>query len=321
MKVGIVGTGGMGNVHAKQYRNMQGIELGYFERNPQRGGSFQSHWNAHLCETIEELIEWSDLVDICLPTDIHKEFALKVIAGKKPLFLEKPVALSLEEAQEIVDAAEIGNVPLSIGQVVRFFPEYALARRMVLSGSIGKPAAIRMRRGGPSPAGSSKWFMDHTRSLGVLVDLAIHDFDWLRWTFGEVKFLYSRSLGAASGHGPDYGLTTLTFETGAVAHVESTWMDPGGFRTMFDLAGSEGLLEFDSRKTPALRTSVNHSTAIDPSIAPHEDPYYLELSGFIRAVKDGTPPLVTGEDGIEALRISLAALESAKTGKVVYLNR
>jgi len=319
MKVGIVGTGGMGNVHARQYRNMKGIDIGYFERNPQRAGSFQSRWEGNLFESIEELIDWADIVDICLPTDLHPEFAHKVLAAGKPLFLEKPIATTYEVAESIVGAADKNGIPLMIGQVVRFFPEYSLARRLVQGGSIGKPAAIRARRGGPTPVGSSKWFMDHKRSCGVLVDLAIHDFDWLRWTFGEVKYLYSRSLGAKTEHGPDYGLTTLTFESGAVAHVESTWMDPGGFRTTFDIAGSEGLLEFDSRKTPALRTSTSHGTWMDPSIAPHEDPYYLELSAFFKAVEEGAAPPVTGQDGLAALRLSLAALESAKTGNVVYL--
>ncbi|PMZ00384.1 gfo/Idh/MocA family oxidoreductase, partial [Pseudomonas sp. FW306-02-F02-AB] len=82
----------------------------------------------------------------------------------------------------------------------------------------------------------------------------IHDFDWLRWTLGEVKSLYSRSVQARHGEGPDYCLTTLTFESGAIAHVESTWMDPSGFRTTFEVAGSAGLIQHDSRETSSLRT-------------------------------------------------------------------
>ncbi len=319
MKVGIVGTGGMGNVHARQYRKMQGIEIGCFERNHQREDRFHHRWDGHVCGSIDELLDWADVIDICLPTDLHPEFSFKVIDARKPLFLEKPIAGTMELARSVVDAAESASIPFMVGQVVRYFPEYAMARKMILDGAIGKPAAIRMRRGGPTPEGSSKWFMDHKRSGGVLVDLGIHDFDWLRWTFGEVKFLYSRTLGAQTDQGPDYGLTTLTFENGAVAHVESTWMDPGGFRTYFDVAGSEGLLEFDSKKTPALKTALVGSTVLEPSLAPDEDPYYLELSAFINAVKEGTPPPITGQDGLAALELSLAALESAKTGKVVSL--
>jgi predicted dehydrogenase len=309
----------MGNVHARQYRKMSGVQLGYFERNQGRGESFRHKWDARLCESIDSLLDWADVIDICLPTDVHLEFALKAIEAKKPLFLEKPIARTAAQAQKIVDAAALAKAPLMIGQVVRYFPEFALGRRMVLNGAVGKPAAIRTRRGGPTPKGSSSWFLDHARSGGVLLDLAIHDFDWLQWTFGKVKFLYSRSLSAQSGHGPDYALTTLTFESGAVAHVEATWMDPGGFRTYFDVAGSEGLLEFDSRKTPALRTATTDSLTLEPSVAPHEDPYFLELDAFLSAIREGAPVPVTGEDGLVALNISLAAIESAKSGRVVSL--
>src|SRR5204863_4959008 len=143
------------------------------------------------------------------------------------------------------DAAAKANVPLMPGQVVRFFAEYATGNRLVKEGKVGKPAAARTRRGGLAPMGSHGWFQDYQRSGGVLLDLAVHDFDWLRWTLGEVKHLYSRSVGVATDGGPDYALTVLTFESGAVAHVESTWMDPSGFRTAFEVCGSEGMIQFD----------------------------------------------------------------------------
>lgn len=298
---------------------MPDVQLGYYERNLGRGQSFRQSWDAHLCESYDALLEWSDVIDICLPTDVHAEFALRAIGAGKPLFLEKPIARNLDDAQAIVDAAAGLKVPLMIGQVVRYFPEFALARRMVLAGAVGKPAAIRTHRGGPAPNGSSGWFLDHARSGGVLLDLAIHDFDWLQWTFGKVKFLYSRSLSSQTGKGPDYALTTLTFESGAVAHVEATWMDPGGFRTTFDIAGSEGLLEFDSRKTPALRIVTAETTVLEPSVALIEDPYYLELDAFLSTVRTSSPPPVSGEEGISALKVSLAALESAASGHVITL--
>src|SRR5688572_21354255 len=111
-----------------------------------------------------------------------------------------------------------------------------------------------MRRGGGQPKGEGMWFRDYERSGGVLLDLAVHDFDWLRWTLGEISQVYSRSLGITRGSGPDYALTTLSFASGAVAHVESTWMDPSGFRVAVEVAGSEGIIEYDSRLTPSLRT-------------------------------------------------------------------
>jgi UDP-N-acetylglucosamine 3-dehydrogenase len=320
MRVGILGTGHMGNTHARQYHKMPDVQVGYHDRNADRGHSFQTQWHAHCCGSFEELAEWADVLDICVPTDLHLEYAQLAIARGKALFLEKPLARTMEEAAQIIEAADKAEVPLMVGQVVRYFPEYRTGHQMVKSGAVGTPAAARTRRGGAQPRGLNDWFLDHERSGGVLLDLAIHDFDWLRWTLGEIKFLYSQSV-ATRRPGADYALTTLTFESGAVAHVEATWMDPAGFRTTFEVAGSKGLIDFDSRKTPALRTALPGSTKFENVMAPHDDPYYCELRAFIDAVRDGTPPPVSGYDGLMALSISLAALESARTGRVIVPSR
>jgi predicted dehydrogenase len=207
------------------------------------------------------------------------------------------------------------------GQVVRYFADFATGHRLVKNGAVGTPAAARTRRGGLAPVGSKGWFQDHHRSGGVLLDLAVHDFDWLRWTLGEVKHLYARSVGIQAGSGPDYALTTITFESGAVAHVEATWMDPGGFRTTFEIAGSKGLIEHDSRQNVALKTTIEGKSFADGAISATDDPYFLELSGFLKAVTDKTTPPITGEDGALAVGIALAAIESAKTGQVVVPER
>jgi predicted dehydrogenase len=317
MRVGILGTGHMGNTHARQYRKMPGVKIGYHDRHPERGESFRERWDAECCKSSDELIGWADIIDICLPTDLHVEYSLKAIAAGKAVFLEKPIARSMRDGRKIVEAADKAGVPLMVGQVVRYFPEYAKARDVVLSGGIGKPGAARMRRGGPAPSGLNYWFQDLERSGGVLLDLVIHDFDWLRWTLGEVKHLYSRSLAATRHTGTDYALTTLTFENGCIAHVEGTWMDPGGFRTTFEVAGSEGMIEYDSRTSPPLRISKAGPAASDSAHAAVFDPYYLELKSFIDALQSGTPPPVTGEDALHALAISLAAIESARTDRLV----
>lgn len=321
MRVGILGTGHMGTTHARQYAKMPGIETGYYDRQPERRDSIREKFAAQCCMSSAELIEWADVVDICLPTHLHVEYALKVIAMGKPIFLEKPLARTLADASTIVKAAADANVPLMVGQVVRYFPEYRAAHDAIVGGRVGTPAAARLRRGGPTPQGHNLWFMDHALSGGVLLDLAIHDFDWLRWTLGEVEHVFAKSLGSTSGRGPDYALTTLTFESGAVAHVESTWMDPGGFRTTFEVAGSEGLLQYDSRETPALRINTDELHRVETMQAPTDDPYYLELRGFLDAVESGAEPPVSGREGLNAMAISLAAIESAASGKLVAPQR
>jgi len=316
IRIGVLGAGGMGNVHARQYRKMSDVELGFFDPDPERSAKYQQTWDAKPYSSVEDLLKQVDVVDVCLPTDLHREFAEKAYAHGKAVFVEKPIAGNLEDARAIVQGAEKAGVPLMAGQVVRFFADFAKGHQLVADGKIGKPAAARTRRGGKAPSGLGGWFMDHSRSGGVLIDLAVHDFDWLRWTLGEVKHLYARSVGAKTGQGPDYALTTLTFESGAVAHVEATWMDPAGFRTTFEVSGSEGMIQHDSRTNQALRIATNSGTVTENPLAPLDDPYYKELSGFLEAVKNGSPPPVTGHDGFMALSIGLAALESAKTDRV-----
>lgn len=318
VKVGLVGSGRMGNVHARQYRKMPDVEIAFYDKDPERSAAFAERWQATPLNSIDEVIARSDVVDICLPTHRHVEIGLQAVAHGCAIFVEKPIARDLASGAELVNAAAKAGTPFMPGQVVRFFPEYATGHRLVQEGAVGVPAAARLRRGGAAPAGSQDWFMDHHRSGGVLLDLAVHDFDWIRWTLGEVRHLYSRSVAAQSGGGADYALTTLTLESGCVAHVESTWMDPSGFRTAFEVAGNEGLIEFDTRSQPALRfATAGGATGLETPLAETDDPYYSELRAFLDAAQNGTPLPVTGEDGLAAMAISLAALESARTGRVV----
>ncbi len=316
-KVGILGAGGMGNVHARQYRKMPDVEILFFDPVPDRSEAFRRRWDARPSLSLAQLLSECDLIDICVPTDLHVELTEQALAAGRPVFLEKPIAGTLEDGVRLMRAAERAGLPLMPGQVVRFFPEFAEGNRLVREGKIGRPGVARTRRGGLAPTGSDSWFMDHTRSGGVLIDLAIHDFDWLRWTLGEVRSVSARSIGARSMQGPDYGLTTLQFKSGAIAHVEATWMDPGGFRTAYEVAGSEGLIEFDSRKTPTVRTIAGPKPISEAPLHPLDDPYYRQLRGFLNAVRDHTPPPVTAYDGVMALSIAQAALLSAQTGQSV----
>ncbi|MBS1719246.1 MAG: Gfo/Idh/MocA family oxidoreductase [Armatimonadetes bacterium] len=317
IRVGILGAGGMGNVHARQYRKMSDVELFLYEPNDDRRNVYVERWAPQLTSSFDDLAAKVDVIDVCLPTDLHHEFVLKSLAAGRATLVEKPMARTLEQAAEMNEAAERAGVPFMVGHVVRYFAEFAAGNRAVASGKVGKPAAARTRRGGLAPTGSDSWFMDHSRSGGVLIDLGIHDFDWLRWTLGEVKSVYSQSLGAKRGQGPDYALTTLTFESGAIGHCEATWMDPSGFRTTFEVAGDKGLIQHDSRNTAALRTHSGGKTFLESPLDGFDDPYYKQLRAFVDAVRDGTPVPVTGQDGFASLAIALAALESGRTNRAI----
>jgi predicted dehydrogenase len=328
IRVGIIGAGGMGNVHARQYLKRSDVDLRFYDRNPERSRNFAEMFQAKQCATYEELIREVDVIDVCLPTKSHCEFAMMGLKSGRAVLVEKPITFSLEDAIALNEEAERQKVVLMPAHVVRFFPEYRNAHDLIVKGDIGLPAVARLRRGGSFPVGSDSWFQDLSKSGGVLLDLCIHDFDWIRWTLGEVKFLYSRSVAQKTGAGPDHAMTTLTLENGCVAHVEGTWMDPTGFRTYFDIAGSDGLLQHDSRANAAVRTSLaahENSGAplpiLENGIFDGEDPYALEIDGFLHAVTAGVPPPVPALDGLMALSISLAAIESARTDQTVSPSR
>jgi predicted dehydrogenase len=315
--IGVLGAGGMGNVHARQYRKMSDVDIVFHDPLPEKSEAYARQWSATPLGSMEAVIAASDIVDVCLPTDMHLDAGLQAIAAGRAVFIEKPLARTMMDCRILIEAAEKARVALMPGQVVRYFADFATGHRLVKQGAVGNPAAARTRRGGIAPMGSRGWFQDHHRSGGVLLDLAVHDFDWLRWTIGEVKNVYSRSVGIQTGSGPDYALTTLTFENGAIGHCETTWMDPGGFRTTFEVAGSKGLIQHDSRQNAALRTTLDGKTFVDGAISATDDPYYLELRGFVDAVVNGTDVQISPQDGAMAVSVALAAIESAKTGQVV----
>lgn len=319
ISVGIIGTGGMGRVHANHYRRLPNVKLYAFDENPEALKAYCDQFPAEPCASQAELIAKADSVDVCLPTDLHQSVALTVIAAGRHVFVEKPMARTSAECRTMIEAAAKAGVQLAPGHVVRYFAEYRRAHDLVVSGKIGTPAAARCRRGGKAPMGASGWFRDFERSGGVLFDLGIHELDWLHWTLGEVTSINARSVAFtkqpfADG---DYGLATLTHANGAISHVEATWMDPAGFRVTFEVCGNEGMIQYDSRNNAAVRTTTNSGVFTENSLTPDQDPYYLQFSGWIDALSNGTAYAVTPADGFAAVAIAEAAIKSAKSGTSV----
>lgn len=319
-RVGLIGLGGIARAHARHWKGIPGIELVGYDRSPERTTEFCKQWEITPCDSLEQLMDQVFAVDICTPTDSHRALAEEALGRGLYVLLEKPIAPNLEDCEALVEASRASSAWMMPAQVVRFFADYAAAHRLVQQGAVGRPAAIRTHRGGPAPVGAGGWFRDMKKSGGVLLDLAVHDFDWIRWTFGPVRRVISRSYGLnQEGADRDVALTTLELESGAVAHVSATWMDPAGFRTHFEICGSEGMLEFDTRKSFSIKTSTEQRQQTESGHDPMDDPYRKEIEGFLHAIDRGTPPPVTPEDGLEAVRIAVAAMESARSGAAVVL--
>jgi len=326
-RVALIGAGTMGGEHGRQWAAVPRAEVvGVLAESREEAGRVAE---AAACpafgrDEFDALLRQTrpDIVDVCVPTPIHRGYVERAAAAGKAVFVEKPLARTLTDCDAIVEAVERAGVPLMAGHVLRFFPEYAAAKRLVDTGGVGKPAAIRTARLGGMPQGGQGWHGDEAQSGGVVLDMLVHDFDWLRWTFGPVTRVFAQGLyGRPEYAGKrDYALVTLRLESGAVAHVTGSWAHPGGFRATLEIAGDAGLIEHDSARSVPLTFSPHEGGAVPESpLAAEENPYFSELSAFVKALEGGVPPPVTVYDAREAARIALAALESIETGKAVTL--
>lgn len=318
--VGVVGLGGMGGLHSTKYRQMPDVELFVYDLDPARTEEVALRNQAEGCSSLAEILEKVQVVDVCVPNDLHLEIGLQAISARKHLLMEKPLCRTLQQCRELIDAAASAGVKLMSAQVVRYFADYEAAHKLVKSGNIGTPATARLRRGGKAPQGSKGWFQDPNRSGGVLLDLAIHDFDWLLWTIGPVESVYAKSLRLSpeAGKGEfvgDYALCTLRHQNGCLSHVEATWMDPSGFRTTVEVCGSEGMFEYDSRANAALRVHSATGSVAEPGLASEDDPYYRELRGFLDAVREDKPVPIDPKEAAQAVAVAEAAIRSAQTGQ------
>lgn len=324
LRLGIVGAGRLAGVHLRHLKPLlaeqSGGELYVFDRNPDRSAEFAAQNGGTVVDSFQHLLDTVDVVDIVTPNDAHAEFTIDAAKAGKHVFVEKPLAHNLETARKVVSELEGHTASVvMVGHVVRYFPEFRRAAGLIDSGKIGRVAAARVRRGGGVPQGAQGWFTDHTRSGGVFIDLAVHDFDWLIQRFGSVKTVFARSVGAKTMSGPDHGMATLEFHSGVIAHVEATWMDPEGFSVGFDIAGSEGLLQYDSRRASSLRTIKAGEKRYEGNFTQADDPFRMQFQDFVSAIVSGKPSPVKLAEAFAALEVACAALESARTDRVIVL--
>ncbi len=325
VRVGIIGLGTMGRQHAEAYQQMDDVQISVvYDHHLERAEAFAQEFGATMARNIDEFLQGCEIVDICTPTYRHAEHALAAIEAGKAVVCEKPLARTLQECERIVEAVRQHNTLFMPAHVLRFFPEYRTAHQMVKAGALGTIAAVRMRRGGDFPLTKSDWYADFDKSGGIIMDLIIHDLDWVRWTLGEVERVYARSLTFRNLPHLDYTLVTMRLRSGAIAHIEGTWCDPSGFRVSFEICGDAGMVEYDSAQMVALRVARRveggQAGGVEVPESPAvQNPYYLELRHFIDCYRTGNPPEISVEDGFEAVRLTLAAIESARTGKVVRL--
>jgi predicted dehydrogenase len=324
----IIGTGTMGREHMRSCRSLSNVKVvGVFDNRQSNAERYAEEFGVKAYSSFDEVLhdDAVQIILVCTPTSTHKEYVLRGLEASKHVFCEKPIARTLEDGEEIVAAAKRGKSKFMVGHVVRFFPEYLQLREIIRSGRIGRVGVARFVRAASFPHSVGEWYGDESKSGGVILDMMIHDVDYAQWLFGKVQRIYSKALTYDGHKEKDYALVVLRFNNGIIAHLEGSWMySPPTFFTKFEVAGSEGIVEFDSRTSVAVRVTRGAMPSSEKSVevpksTMRKTPYALEIEHFIHCIDSNRKPLVGAEEALLALKISLAALESVKTQSVIHL--
>lgn len=321
-RVGLIGTGFMGSVHAAAWRAI-GAPVAALLVPPGRERPVDpALTGAEVHTDVEAFLAAADIVDICTPSDTHVELALAAAAAGRPTLCEKPLSLEVAEALRVVAAFERAGVTLQVAHVVRFFPEYVAAREAVVRGEVGDPAVLRLSRLTFAPdRGPGSWFADERRSGGLFFDLMIHDLDVARWIGGDVTTVYARASGGPRSH----GIAVLTHASGAISHVEASWAEPAPvFRTRLEIAGAHGIITCDSDETAPivarLHTEQGAGTTALADVSLAANPFEAELAHFLDVIA-GADPVLTPLDAVAAVQLAAAARLSARDGVPVSIDR
>jgi len=243
LKVGLIGCGFMGAMHANCYKNIAGVELVAFaDLRKEKAEELAKGTNAVIYSDGKELIEKAnvDIVDICLPTFLHAEYAISAMEKVKYVFVEKPVALTVEEGKKMLEKSKETGAQVQVGQVIRFWDEYVELKKIIESGVYGKVINANFRRLSPRPDwGWEDWLLNYKLSGGAGQDLHIHDVDYVLSVFGQTKNFYS--VKNVKGEKNSYVNTIMQYNDFVVG-VEGTWDLPGSypftatFRVVFENA-------------------------------------------------------------------------------------
>lgn len=316
LRVGVVGVGSMGINHARVYSELAkeglvefvGVVDIDFEKAKHVAKKYNTHaYNNHL-ELLENRVE---AVSVAVPTRLHKKVALNFIERGVHVLVEKPIADTVENAMEIVNAAERHGVILAIGHVERFNSAVQKLREFLRRGILGEVLVMNAKRVGP--------FAPRASDVSVIIDLAVHDIDVMRYITGlEVRKLYARGRRVhKESMADDYGLLILTFDNGTDGLIETNRLTPHKMRTL-TVVGDRGVAVVDYIDQ---KLTLYDEECVSEVRVNKEEPLKLEIIDFVTSVKYRKTPMVTGYDGIVALKIAEKALESIKINSVVEVDR
>lgn len=338
VNVAVVGLGFMGVTHLKAYQQIPGARIAAIcdaARLPV-DGDFSSiggnvgnadpfkldMTNVKATPNLDDVLNDPaiDLVDLCVPTIAHPKLAIAALRSGKHVICEKPLARTSALAREIVEAAATAKGFFLPAMCIRFWPEYAWLKQHIAAGTWGRVLAARFRRVAEIP-GWSPHFVDGTKSGGALLDLHIHDADFIQYCFGRPKAVHAAGFTLHTG-AIDHVVAQFTVEGGACVTGEGSWaMTAGfGFNMSYTVIFERATADFDiARGSDALKLFVKGEPA-QTIKAGGGDGYLAELTHMVESIQAGrAPTVVTPRDGLSAVEICEAIEQSIAGAKTVTL--
>jgi myo-inositol 2-dehydrogenase / D-chiro-inositol 1-dehydrogenase len=335
--VGLVGTGFIGQLHAEAFsRSTVASVRAVASRLPDRAAAFAGRWGIPAWHTdYRDLVGRPDVDLVCVgaPNPLHHDIVVAAAEAGKHVICEKPLARTLQEADEMIAACSAAGVKLMYAEELCFAPKYVRAKELADEGALGEVYLVRQSEQHFGP--HSDWFWDpELAGGGVLMDMGCHGIEVARWVHGKPR---ARSVCAEVGTfvhrerttSDDHAIVTVRFEGQRLGLIEASWAKPGGVEDKVEIAGSKGVTYADLLRGSSLTTfsDVGYGYAVEkaPDTRGWTFTMFDELwnSGFIhemdhfaRCVSEDTVPSETGEDGRAVLEIIYAAYRAARHGRV-----
>jgi predicted dehydrogenase len=336
VNVGVIGLGFMGLTHIKSYQQIPGARIvaiaDAFKKPvngvlPGVGGNIGGDDAIKLAPDVKVYQTAADLladpnvqlVDICVPTSEHVALALAALKAGKHVVCEKPLARTSAQCRQVVRAAARAKTYFMPAMCMRFWPGWDWLKQAIAGKTYGKVLAARFRRVSGPPGWSKSSYFKGGESGGALLDLHIHDTDFIQFCFGKPQAVFSRGQSRFSG-AVDHVVTQYVVKGGATVSAEGSWLMSGAhpFTMKYTVNFETATAEFDiSRGPEALRLYEDGKPAQVVKL-PAGDGYIGELTHMIESIRRKRPPtIVTAKDGLTAVEICEAEEKSVRTGKLV----
>ena len=303
LRIGVVGVGVMGSNHARVLAELPGVKLvGVVDPDGKRREYVARALGCAAFGDLDALIRCGvDAITIAAPTHLHRDIALECASRGIHILVEKPIASTIEEGRAIVAAARRARVTLMAGHVERFNPAVETIKRAIKDQDI---LSIAITRVGPFPPRMS--------NVGVVIDLAVHDIDLIRWfTDSEIVEIQPQTSSAVAER-EDIALLQFRPASGVLAHINTNWLTPFKARNIHIATRDKYLMAdlLTLQVTECFGFQPDGSYSMRHLSVGYAEPLRAELVAFVKAVRSGGTPAVTGEEGVASLEIAIRCLDA-----------